>query len=108
MPGGPFSKKVPKLFGRFSGDKILFVSSRRRRPKAENFAVILILIPFGAYEKTSSTEEEGRSVTDSFSGLSINGPQVREPVAVCEEFYSKLLKIVSILSYHRKSELKSS
>ena len=37
-PGTRFSK-VPKLFGRVSGDIILFVSSKRRRLEAQNFAV---------------------------------------------------------------------
>ena len=34
--------KVPKLFGRISGDVILFVSSKRRRLEARNFALILL------------------------------------------------------------------
>ena len=38
--GARFSK-VPKLFGRISGDIILVVSSKRRRPEARNFAVFL-------------------------------------------------------------------
>ena len=53
--GACFSK-VPKLFGRISGAIILFVSSKRRRLEARNFAVILIFIPFTTYEKTSFTE----------------------------------------------------
>ena len=44
-PGACFSKG-PKLFGRISGDIILYVSSKRRRLEARNFAVILIFIPF--------------------------------------------------------------
>ena len=47
--------KVPKLFGRISGDTILFVS-KRRCLEAQNFAFILIFIPFATYEKTSFTE----------------------------------------------------
>ena len=43
-PGARFSK-APKLFGRISGDIILFVSSKRRRLEARNFAVILFLFP---------------------------------------------------------------
>ena len=35
---------------------IIFVSSKRRRPEARNFAVIFIFIPFTTYEKTSFTE----------------------------------------------------
>ena len=66
-PGACFSK-VPKLFGRISGDIILFVSSKRRRLEARNFAVILIFIPFTTYEKTSFTEKAGRSFTNGFSG----------------------------------------
>ena len=54
-PGACFSK-VPKLFGRISGDIILFVSSKLRRLEARNLAVIFIFIPFITYEKTSFTE----------------------------------------------------
>ena len=54
-PGICFSK-VPKLFGCISGDIILFVSSKRRRVEARNFAIIFIFIPFTTYEKTSFTE----------------------------------------------------
>ena len=54
-PGACFSK-VPKLFGRISGDIILFVSSKRRRLEARNFAVIFIFIPFTTCEKISFTE----------------------------------------------------
>ena len=54
-PGACFSK-VPKRFGRISGDIILFVSSKRRRVEARNFAVIFIFISFTKYEKTSFTE----------------------------------------------------
>ena len=54
-PGACFSK-VPKLFGCISGDIIHFVSSKRRRLEARNFAVIFIFIPFTTYEKTSFTE----------------------------------------------------
>ena len=43
-PGACFSK-VPKLFGRISGDIILSVSSKVRRLEARNFAVILFLFP---------------------------------------------------------------
>ena len=53
--GACFSK-VPKRFGRISGDIILFVSSKRRRVEARNFAVIFIFISFTTYEKTSFTE----------------------------------------------------
>ena len=35
---------------------ILFVSSKRRRLEARNFAVIFIFIPFTTYEKTSFAE----------------------------------------------------
>ena len=47
-PGACFSK-VPKLFGSISGDIILFISSKRRRLEARNFAVIFIFIPFTTY-----------------------------------------------------------
>ena len=54
-PGTCFSK-VPKLFGRISGDIILFVSSKLRCLEARNFAAIFIFILFTTYEKTSFTE----------------------------------------------------
>ena len=41
--------KVPKLFGRISGDIILFISSKRWRLEARNFAFIFIFIPFTTY-----------------------------------------------------------
>ena len=53
--GDRFSK-VPKLYGRISGDMILFVFSKRRRLVARNSAVILIFTPFRAYEEISFTE----------------------------------------------------
>ena len=54
-PGDCFSK-APKLFGRISEEIILFVSSKRRRLEARNFAVIVTFIPLTTYEKTSFTE----------------------------------------------------
>ena len=66
-PGARFSK-VPRLFGRNSGDIILFVSSKRRRLEARNFAVILIFIPYTTYGQTSFTDSAGRSFTNGFSG----------------------------------------
>ena len=60
---GPIS-----LFEHVSGDIILFVSSKRRRLEARNFAVILIFIPFTTYEKTSFTESAGRSSRNGISG----------------------------------------
>ena len=72
-PGARFSK-VPRLFGRISGDIILFVSSKRRHLEARNVADIFIFIPFTTYKKTSFKESAGRSFTNGFSGLSRNGP----------------------------------
>ena len=60
--------KVPKLFGRISGDIIFFVSSKRRRFEAWNFAFMLIFIPFTTYESSRLTELAGRSFTNGFSG----------------------------------------
>ena len=51
-PGAHFSK-VPKIFGRISGDIVFFVSSKRRRLNPRNFAVILIFLPLTTYENTS-------------------------------------------------------
>ena len=53
---GSVSRKSRNVFGSISGDIILFVSSKRRRLEARNFAVILIFIPFTTYEKNSSKE----------------------------------------------------
>ena len=53
--GARFSK-VPKLFGRISGDIIIFVSSKQGRLEARDFEVIFIFIRFTKYEKTSFTE----------------------------------------------------
>ena len=66
-PGTRFSK-VPKLFGRFSGDIILLVSSKRRRLEAQNFAVCFSCFPFTTHEKTSPAELAVRSFTNGFSG----------------------------------------
>ena len=60
--------KVPKLFGCSSGDMIIFVSLKRRRLEARNFAVILIFILFTTYQKTGFKEETSRSFTNGFSG----------------------------------------
>ena len=46
----------PETFRRISGDIIHSVSWRRKRLEADNFAVILIFIPFTTYEKNSFTE----------------------------------------------------
>ena len=54
IPGACFSK-VPKLFRAYFVDIIIFVSSKRRRLEARNFAVIFNFIPFTTYEKTSFT-----------------------------------------------------
>ena len=61
--GARFSK-VPKCFGRISGDIILFVSSKQRRLEAVNIADILIFILFTTCEKTNFTEWTGRSFTN--------------------------------------------
>ena len=78
-PGARFSK-VPKLFGRISGDLILFVSSQRRGLEARNFAVISIFILFTTYEKKQlyrvSVSEFCKLLfwPEKFSALSRNGP----------------------------------
>ena len=59
---GAHFAKAPKLFGRIMG-----ALSQRERIEARNFAVILILVPFTTYEKTSFTEQAGRIFTYGFS-----------------------------------------
>ena len=56
LRSGACFSKVPKLFGLISGDKILYLSAKRRRFEARNFAVVFIFIPFTTYEKSSFTE----------------------------------------------------
>ena len=48
--------KVPELSGHILDEITLFVSAKRRRLEARNFAVILTFIPFTTYEKSSFTE----------------------------------------------------
>ena len=76
--GARFSK-VPKPFGRISGDIIHFVSSKRKRLEARNFAVILILFPLQHMKRSAfrisgsefyewlfgTFEKRARSQTDS-------------------------------------------
>ena len=52
-------------FGRISG---YIISSKPRCLVARNFALILILIPFTAHEKTNFAESADRSFTNGFSG----------------------------------------
>ena len=59
---GAHFAEVPKLFGR-----IMAALSQRERIEAQNFAVILILVPFTTYEKTSFTEQAGRIFMNGFS-----------------------------------------
>ena len=77
-PGACFSK-VPKLFGRISGDIILFVSSKRRRLEARNFAVIFVLFPLQHMKRPALQDKqvvlyEWLFGPEKFSGLSRNGP----------------------------------
>ena len=44
-----------------------FVSPKRKRLDVQNFAFILIFIPFTTYEKPGFTELAGRSFTNGFS-----------------------------------------
>ena len=60
--------KVLKLFGSIFSEIILFVSSEPRHLEAWNFTVVLIFIPFTAYQRTSFTEQAGQSYTYGFSG----------------------------------------
>ena len=68
MANGARFSKVLKLFGRISGEIILFVSSKRRRLQAWKFGVVLIFIPSTRYEKTSFTQWAGWSFTNGFLG----------------------------------------
>ena len=80
-PGTCFSK-VPKLYGRISGDIILYVSSKLRPLEARNFAVIFIFNPFTTYEKTSFTEWAGLSLRMAFQARKVLGTfEKRAPVS---------------------------
>ena len=71
-PVARFSK-VPKLFGRISGDIVLFVFSKRRRLRARNLAVILIFLPFTTYEKTSFPNERVGVLGTAFRARKVFG-----------------------------------
>ena len=71
--------KVPKLYGRISGDMILFVSWKIRRLKAQNFADTFIFIPFTTWKarlhRISGSEfYEWLFEPEKFSRLSRTGP----------------------------------
>ena len=82
--GGPTLRKGVQirqpiqLSGRISGDIILFVSSKRKRLEARNFAVIFILILITIYWKTRFTEKAGRGFKSGFSGAK-SSRDFREP-----------------------------
>ena len=59
---GPISRKSRNLFGRFSSDTNLFVSSKRRRLEPRNFAVSLIF-----YSLYNFTEKAVWSFMNGFS-----------------------------------------
>ena len=103
--GARFSK-VPKLFGRLSGDIIPFVSSKRRRLEARNFAIIFTFTPFTTYEKISFTEQAGRSFKSGFSGpKSSRGRRVlylsvgREVGALCVERLAVFIPSIPTLCF---------
>ena len=80
-PGARFSK-IPKLYGRISGEIIFFVSSKRRRLEARNFAVILTFIPLTTYHGKDQLDRMSTSEfyewlfgSEQFSELQRNGPQ---------------------------------
>ena len=68
-PGTRFSK-VPKLFGRVSGEIILFVSSKRTEGVSRHKTLQCVSVVFHLqyHEKTSPAELAVRSFTNGFSG----------------------------------------
>ena len=78
--GARFSK-VPKLVGRISVDIVLFVSSKRRRLKARNFAVTFKFFSPLQHMKRPDLQNERVGVlgtafrAQNVSRLSRNGPQ---------------------------------
>ena len=88
-PGACFSK-VPKLFGRISGEIILFVSSKRWRLEARNFAVFLFLFPLQHVNRSALQNKQVVILRMAFrarkvSGLSRNGPLV----SLCQLCYKR-------------------
>ena len=87
MGTGACFSKVPRFFGRISGDIILFISSKLRCLEARNFAVIFIFIPFTTiiwkdqlYRISWSEFYEWFFWPEKFSGLSRNRPLVPQNV----------------------------
>ena len=64
-PGAYFSK-VPKLFGRISGDIILFVSSKRRRLEARTLQLFLFLFPLQHIKRPALQNKQVRKVLGTF------------------------------------------
>ena len=79
-PGARFSE-VPRLFGRISGDIILFVSSKRRRLGARNFAKFLNFYSLynmwtdQLYRVSRSEFHEWLFGPEKFSGFLRKGPK---------------------------------
>lgn len=57
--------------------------------------VVLIFIPFTAYQRTSFTEQAGQSYTNGFSGLSRNGPLHTIPGSTSDMGSSKIQEFFS-------------
>ena len=72
----PVSRKSRNFSGAFRVT-IFFRSSKWRRLEARNFAVILIVIPFTTYEKTSFTELAARSFTNGFRDFRETDPRAQ-------------------------------
>ena len=73
VPSGTRFSKVPKLFGRISGDIILFVSSKRRRLEARNFVVILYLFPLQHMKRPASKNKRVGVLRTAFRARKIFG-----------------------------------
>ena len=75
--GARFSK-VPKLSVRFLGVEIPSVSQERRGFKSSNFTVILLFVTLKTCQKIGFPKQAVGSFTNGFSGLSRNGPLIRQ------------------------------
>ena len=93
LRAGTRFSKVPKPFARISGDIIHFVSSKRKRLEARNFAVILILFPLqhmkrSAFRISGSEFYEWLFGPEKFSGLSRNGPEAKLTLLLKDEQFA--------------------
>ena len=79
------SSKVSKPFGHILGDIVIFVSLKRRRLEARNFAVILYLFPLQHIKRPALQNKRVVVVQVAFRALKVMGPFDKR--APCQNFF---------------------